>query len=118
MNYPSLGRPAVNPDVGMDFPTGLRAMLRQDPDVIMVGEIRDSETADLAIRASLTGHLVLSTLHTNSAAAAIPRLVDIGIKPYLVSASLCAVIAQRLVRRICEHCKTKITDMERTLDMR
>ncbi|GAX62688.1 type II secretory system protein [Candidatus Scalindua japonica] len=113
---PVIRQTSVNPDVGMDFPTGLRAMLRQDPDVIMVGEIRDSETADLAIRASLTGHLVLSTLHTNSAAAAIPRLVDIGVKPYLVSASLCAVIAQRLVRRICEHCKTKIKDMEPMLD--
>ncbi|MCP4412203.1 MAG: Flp pilus assembly complex ATPase component, partial [Gammaproteobacteria bacterium] len=78
---PVIRQTSVNADVGMDFPTGLRAMLRQDPDVIMVGEIRDSETADLAIRASLTGHLVLSTLHTNSAAAAIPRLVDIGIKP-------------------------------------
>ncbi len=113
---PVIRQTSVNQEVGMDFPTGLRAMLRQDPDVIMVGEIRDSETADLAIRASLTGHLVLSTLHTNSAAAAIPRLVDIGIKPYLVSASLCAVIAQRLVRRICEHCKTKATDMEPLLD--
>jgi len=113
---PVIRQTAVNPGVGMDFPTGLRAMLRQDPDVIMVGEIRDSETADLAIRASLTGHLVLSTLHTNSAAAAIPRLVDIGIKPYLISASLCVVIAQRLVRRICEHCKTKVANMERTLD--
>ncbi len=113
---PIIRQTPVNPDVGMDFPTGLRAMLRQDPDVIMVGEIRDFETADLALRASLTGHLVLSTLHTNSAAAAIPRLVDIGIKPYLVSASLCAVIAQRLVRRICEHCKTKTTNMEPVLD--
>ncbi len=113
---PLIRQTSVKPEVGMDFPTGLRAMLRQDPDVIMVGEIRDSETADLAIRASLTGHLVLSTLHTNSAAAAIPRLVDIGIKPYLVSASLCAVIAQRLVRRICEHCKTKITNKEPMLD--
>jgi type IV pilus assembly protein PilB len=113
---PVIRQTTVNPDVGMDFPTGLRAMLRQDPDVIMVGEIRDSETADLAIRASLTGHLVLSSLHTNSAAAAIPRLVDIGIKPYLVSASLCAVIAQRLIRRICEHCKTKITNVEQALD--
>ncbi len=113
---PIIRQTSVNHEVGMDFPTGLRAMLRQDPDVIMVGEIRDSETADLAVRASLTGHLVLSTLHTNSAAAAIPRLVDIGIKPYLVSASLCAVIAQRLVRRICDHCKTKITNIEPVLD--
>ncbi len=113
---PVIRQTNVNPEVGMDFPTGLRAILRQDPDVVMVGEIRDSETADLAIRASLTGHLVLSSLHTNSAAAAIPRLVDIGIKPYLVSASLCAVIAQRLVRKICEHCKTKITNVEQPLD--
>ena len=114
-DLPVIRQTPVNPDVGMDFPSGLRAMLRQDPDVIMVGEIRDSETADLAIRASLTGHLVLSTLHTNSAAAAIPRLVDIGIKPYLVSSSLKAVIAQRLVRRICKHCKTKTTDVEQML---
>jgi len=112
---PVIRQTHINPEVGMDFLTGLRAILRQDPDVIMVGEIRDSETADLAIRASLTGHLVLSTLHTNSAAAAITRLIDIGIKPYLVSASLCAVIAQRLVRRICEHCKTEITDVEEML---
>jgi type IV pilus assembly protein PilB len=112
---PVIRQTHINPDVGMDFPTGLRAILRQDPDVVMVGEIRDSETAELAIRASLTGHLVLSTLHTNSAAAAIPRLVDMGIKPYLVSASLCAVIAQRLVRRICEHCKTEIKDGEEML---
>ena len=112
---PVIRQTHINSDVGMDFPTGLRAILRQDPDVIMVGEIRDSETANLAIRASLTGHLVLSTLHTNSAAAAITRLIDIGIKPYLVSASLCAVIAQRLVRRICEHCKTEIKDVEEML---
>ncbi len=112
---PVIRQTPINMDVGMDFPTGLRAILRQDPDVIMVGEIRDSETADLAVRASLTGHLVLSTLHTNSAVAAIPRLIDIGIKPYLVSASLCAVIAQRLVRRICDHCKTEIKDVEEML---
>lgn len=109
---PVIRQTPINPAVGMDFPTGLRAILRQDPDVIMVGEIRDAETAELAIRSSLTGHLVLSTLHTNSAAAAIPRLIDIGIKPYLVAASLCAVIAQRLVRRICEHCKTETKDVE------
>ncbi len=114
---PVIRQTPINPDVGMDFPTGLRAMLRQDPDVIMLGEIRDSETADLAIRASLTGHLVLSTLHTNSAAAAISRLVDIGIKPYLISSSLRAVVAQRLIRRICKHCKTKVTatDVKETL---
>ncbi len=112
---PIIRQTPVNPDIGMDFPTGLRAILRQDPDILMVGEIRDYETAELAIRASLTGHLVLSSMHTNSAAASIPRLVNLGIKPYLVSASLCAVIAQRLVRRICEHCKTEITDGEEML---
>jgi Type II secretory pathway, ATPase PulE/Tfp pilus assembly pathway, ATPase PilB len=114
-DLPVIRQTPINPDVGMDFPAGLRAILRQDPDVIMVGEIRDSETADLAVRASLTGHLVLSTLHTNSAAAAISRLVDIGIKPYLISASLRAVIAQRLVRRICKHCKTKTTEEVKSL---
>ncbi len=98
----------VHPDVGMDFPTGLRSILRQDPDIVMVGEIRDSETAELAIRSALTGHLVLSTLHTNNAAGAIPRLVDMGIKPYLLSASLRAVVGQRLVRRICENCKQEV----------
>ncbi|MGR3178836.1 MAG: GspE/PulE family protein [Candidatus Anammoxibacter sp.] len=112
---PLIRQTPVNPDVGMDFPTGLRAMLRQDPDIIMVGEIRDTETADLAIKAALTGHLVLSTLHTNSAAAAIPRLTDMGIKPYLASASLRAIVAQRLVRRICEHCKEEIKDIEEEL---
>lgn len=113
---PIIRQTPVNPDVGMDFPTGLRAMLRQDPDIIMVGEIRDSETAELAIRAALTGHLVLSTLHTNSAAAAIPRLIDMGIKSYLVSASIRAVIAQRLVRRICKFCKIELTDIESELN--
>lgn len=109
---PVIRQTPINPEVGMDFPAGLRAMLRQDPDVIMVGEIRDSETAGLAIRAALTGHLVLSTLHTNSAAASIPRLIDMGIKQYLVSSSLKAVIAQRLIRRICENCKTETTEPE------
>jgi len=94
----------VNPKRGVTFSTGLRALLRQDPDVILVGEIRDAETAQLAIQASLTGHLVLATLHTNDAPSAVPRLVDIGIEPYLITSSLLAVVAQRLVRRTCSTC--------------
>lgn len=95
----------VNADVGLTFAKGLRAFLRQDPDIIMVGEIRDKETAELAIQASLTGHLVLATLHTNSAAGAIPRLADMGIEPFLLTSTLNICAAQRLVRKICEHCK-------------
>ena len=95
----------VNEKINLDFATSLRSLLRQDPDVIMIGEIRDNETARIAVQAALTGHLVLSTLHTNDAAASIPRLVDIGIEPYLIAASLNAVLAQRLVRKICPKCK-------------
>jgi general secretion pathway protein E len=94
----------VNPKRGVTFATGLRALLRQDPDVILVGEVRDKETAQLAVQASLTGHLVLATLHTNDAPSAITRLVDIGIEPYLITSSLLAVLAQRLVRRRCSTC--------------
>ena len=95
----------VNTSIGMSFPAALRSMLRQAPNIIMIGEIRDLETASIAINASLTGHLVLSTLHTNDAPGAIARLVDIGIKPFLVSSSVRAVLAQRLVRRLCSACK-------------
>lgn len=95
----------VRPDIGLTFAVGLRHILRQDPDVIMVGEIRDFETAEIAIRASLTGHLVLSTLHTNDSAGAITRLVDMGVEPFLVASSIEAVLAQRLVRVLCKHCK-------------
>lgn len=95
----------VNEKKGMTFATGLRSVLRQDPDIIMVGEIRDRETAVMAIQASLTGHLVFSTLHTNDAASAVTRLLDLGIEPYLVSSSLVAALAQRLVRRLCANCK-------------
>ena len=95
----------INPKIGLDFAQGLRAVLRHDPDVILVGEIRDTETTDIAIRSSLTGHMVFSTLHTNDAAGAIIRLVDMGIEPYLVASSLEGVIAQRLVRRICNSCR-------------
>ena len=99
----------VRPEIGYTFANGLRSILRQDPNVIMVGEIRDSETAELAIHAALTGHLVLSTLHTNDAIGAIPRLVDMGIEPFLLSSSLQVVAAQRLVRRICEHCQEEVS---------
>jgi len=99
------GQMQVNEKVGVTFAKGLRAMLRQDPDVIMIGEMRDTETAQIAIQASLTGHLVLSTLHTNEAAATIVRLVDMGIEPYLVTSTVIAVLAQRLVRKICPHCR-------------
>lgn len=95
----------IRPEIGYTFANGLRSILRQDPNVIMVGEIRDDETAELAIHAALTGHLVLSTLHTNDAAGSIPRLVDMNIEPFLLASSLQAVAAQRLVRRVCEHCR-------------
>ena len=91
-------------DIGYTFATALRAILRQDPDVIMIGEIRDLETAEIAIQSALTGHLVLSTLHTNDAVSAFTRLIDMGIEPFLVAAPLKAVQAQRLVRKLCEHC--------------
>lgn len=102
----------VMPDIGMDFSRGLRSMLRHDPDVMMVGEVRDLETAEIAIRVALTGHLVFSTLHTNDAASGITRLVDIGIEPYLVSSSVEAFIAQRLVRVICPHCRYEDTSAQ------
>src|ERR671924_579519 len=95
----------VNPQIGLTFAAGLRHIVRQDPDVIMVGEIRDRETADIAIRAALTGHLVFSTLHTNDAPSAITRLTDMGIENYLITSSLVSVLAQRLVRVICRYCK-------------
>ena len=104
-DLPGIGQTQVNPKVGMTFAKGLRAILRQDPDVIMVGEIRDKETADIAIEASLTGHLVLATLHTNSALGAITRLQDMGVQSFLLSSSLLGVVAQRLVRKVCENCK-------------
>ena len=100
----------VHDKIGMTFAAALRSLLRQDPDVIMIGEIRDEETARIAIQASLTGHLVLSTLHTNDAPSSITRIINIGIEPYLISAAVNAVLAQRLVRRICENCKQEVTD--------
>src|SRR2546421_1556101 len=104
----------VNPEVGMTFPVALRSILRQAPNVIMIGEIRDLETASIATNASLTGHLVFSTLHTNDAPSAIARLIDIGVQPFLVASSLRAIMAQRLVRRICPNCRhpAKLSDSE------
>lgn len=100
-----IGQTQVNPRIDMTFGKALRAILRQDPDVVMIGEIRDLETAQIAVQASLTGHLVLATLHTNDSASAVTRLVDMGIEPFLLSSSLLGVLAQRLVRRLCPHCK-------------
>jgi len=104
-NLEGIGQTQVNTKVDMTFARGLRAILRQDPDVVMVGEIRDQETADMAVQASLTGHLVLSTLHTNSAIGAVTRLVDMGVEPFLIASSLLGVLAQRLVRVLCDDCK-------------
>lgn len=98
----------VNPKIGLTFAMGLRALLRQDPNIIMIGEIRDLETAEEAVHASMTGHIVLSTLHTNNAAGSIPRLLDIGVEPYLISSTLNTIVGQRLVRKICPDCKTKL----------
>jgi type IV pilus assembly protein PilB len=98
----------VNPEVGLTFAAGLRSILRQDPDIIMVGEIRDNETAALAVHAALTGHIVLSTLHTNDAFGAVPRMMDMKIEPFLLASSLNIVMAQRLVRRVCQYCKQQI----------
>ncbi len=110
---PRVNQTQVNPKIGLTFAAGLRSLLRQDPDILMVGEIRDSETANLAINAALTGHLVLSTLHTNTAAGAIPRLIDMGVEPFLLSSTLHLILAQRLVRRFCEEKeKYRLTETE------
>ena len=100
-----IGQIQVNPRIDLTFANGLRSILRQDPDIIMVGEIRDRETAEIAIQASLTGHLVFSTLHTNDAPSAVTRLFDMGVEPFLISSSVLAIMAQRLVRLICQHCR-------------
>ena len=102
---PGIGQIHVNSKINMTFAAGLRSILRQDPDVIMVGEIRDFETAEIAVQASLTGHLVLSTIHTNDASSSITRMVDMGVEPFLVGSSVIGIMAQRLVRRLCSHCK-------------
>jgi len=103
-----VGQTQVNPKVGLTFAAGLRAILRQDPDVVMIGEIRDRETAEIAVQASLTGHLVLSTVHTNDAVGAITRMRDMKVEPFLLASTLRAVIAQRLVRRLCPNCRRPV----------
>ena len=108
-----VGQMQVQPKIGLDFASGLRSILRQDPDIVMIGEIRDLETAEIAIQASLTGHLVFATLHTNDALSAVVRLQDMGVEPYLVASSLNMVQAQRLVRRLCPHCKQQRSATER-----
>lgn len=114
---PGITQTQVNETAGMTFAAGLRAILRQDPNIIMIGEIRDSETAETAVRAALTGHLVLTTLHTNDAAGAIPRLKDLGLEPGLISDALLGVVAQRLVRRVCLHCEGPYTPIDRELNL-
>jgi len=113
---PGVNQVQMRPEIGLTFAVGLRHILRQDPNVIMVGEIRDRETAEIAIRAALTGHLVFSTLHTNDASGAVTRLVDMGIEPFLVASSVEALVAQRLVRRLCNHCKRPYTPPPGFLD--
>jgi type IV pilus assembly protein PilB len=105
INLPGVNQVNVNAKVGLTFASAMRAFLRQDPDVIMVGEIRDLETAEIAIKAAQTGHLVLSTLHTNDAPQTLTRMVDMGVKPYAIATSVSLIIAQRLARRLCNHCK-------------
>src|SRR5690606_37550510 len=112
-----IGQMQVNTKVDMTFARGLRAILRQDPDVVMVGEIRDLETAEIAIQASLTGHMVMSTLHTNTAVGAVTRLRDMGVEPFLLSSSLVGVLAQRLVRLLCPHCREPYEPSEREREM-
>lgn len=116
---PGVGQMQVNPKIGLSFASGLRSILRQDPNVIMIGEIRDLETAKIAIQSSLTGHLVLSTIHTNDAASAFPRLMDMGCEPFLIATSLSGIMAQRLIRTLCVHCKeaysptnTELSDLQ------
>lgn len=106
----------VNPQAGLTFASGLRSFLRQDPNIIMVGEIRDEETAQLAVQASLTGHLVFSTVHTNSAAGALPRLLDMGAEPFLLSSTMTAVIGQRVLRRVCDKCRTAYVPDQKVIE--
>src|SRR5690606_39196205 len=108
INIPGINQVNINPKVGLTFASALRAFLRQDPDVIMVGEIRDLETAEIAIKAAQTGHLVLSTLHTNEAPKTLTRLIDMGVKPYAIATSVTLIIAQRLARKLCPNCKVPI----------
>ena len=111
-NFDGVNQVQINEKTGMTFSSGLRSILRQDPDIIAVGEIRDGETADIAMRAAITGHLVLSTLHTNDAPSTIDRLLDMGVESFLISSALKGVISQRLVRRICPNCRTEYVASE------
>jgi len=113
---PLICQSQINPKAGLTFATGLRSILRQDPDIILVGEMRDSETAEMAIRSALTGHLVFSTLHTNDSAGAIPRLLEMGMEPFLISSSLIGIMAQRLIRLICKNCKEPVEPEEEILE--
>ncbi|MBM6968849.1 GspE/PulE family protein [Pseudoramibacter alactolyticus] len=112
IRLPGLSQVAINRKQGLDFETGLRAILRQDPDVIVIGEIRDEASALAAVRAAMTGHLVITTLHTRNIAATLDRLVNLGVPPYLIADTLIGIISQKLVRRLCPHCKTKVPDAE------
>ncbi|EKE15936.1 MAG: hypothetical protein ACD_11C00072G0004 [uncultured bacterium] len=114
---PKVNQTQINPKIGMTFAAALRALLRQDPDIIMVGEIRDKETMEIALHAAMTGHLVLSTLHTNSAAGTLPRLTDMGAEPFLVASTVYVIIAQRLVRKLCQECKTEYKLTEKEIDV-
>lgn len=116
-NVPGITQGQINPDVGFTFEAGMRALLRQDPDVVMVGEVRDQQTARIAMQAALTGHLVFSTVHTHNAPSVITRLIDMGIEPFLLNATLTGVLAQRLARKLCEHCRSAVvpTDHEKQL---
>jgi type IV pilus assembly protein PilB len=107
-NLQGINQVQMHDDIGLNFAAALRSFLRQDPDIIMVGEIRDFETAEIAVKAALTGHLVLSTLHTNDAPSTVSRLLNMGVEPFLVTASVNLILAQRLARKICEHCKTQV----------
>ena len=115
-DLPGLIQVSVRPKINLTFPIVLRHMLRQDPDIIMVGEIRDTETVQMAIHAALTGHLVFSTLHTNDAPSAITRLIDMGVEPFLIASSIEGILAQRLVRRICDNCRQEYTPAQKKLD--
>jgi general secretion pathway protein E len=114
MIEPSFNQTQVQPNLDFGFSQGLRALMRQDPDIIMVGEIRDLETADMAVQAALTGHLVFSTLHTNDAPAAISRLMELGVPPYLINATVVGVLAQRLIRTLCKTCKQSNPEADRS----
>ncbi len=116
-NVAGINQTQVNPAAGLTFETGLRALLRQDPDVIMLGETRDGETAQISVRAAITGHMVLSTLHTNNAASGIVRLEDMGVETYLAASSLVGIVAQRLMRKVCDNCAQEMetTPEERSM---